>query len=270
MKTLEQLRQECRDCRECPLGVNRGSKERVVFGEGPADARIIFIAERPGDREVERGRPMIGVVGEYFNTLLNRIGVDRKEVYIANAVMCAPPEGREPTAKELKACVKWLHQVIRSIDPVLVIAMGGSAVDSLAEMEGAVTHNYGRIVVAEIPGAVVPYKIPVGVIANPAFIRRENSYGKDSHGHWQLWAMQQLVRWADQLANAYFGDVIKQRGEYVFSRPSRIQMFPRVTPDECHLIDEEDETPDIAPAEEEEDGVPEAVSGEGEEEGAAD
>lgn len=255
MKGLEAIRTACIDCQECPLATFRDQqKHKVVFGEGPADARVVFVGERPGELEGKTGRPMLGPIGRFFDKMLEKVGIDRKEVFITNAVMCYPPEGREATAQELKACKRWLNQVLYAIDPVLIMAMGAAAVDVLADLEGQVTHNYGQILLGEIPGELTPVKIPVGVLANPAFVRRQNDFGASSHAHWEMWALQNLMREADILSHEWFGDPLRERGTINLRKPDRIIEFPRVLPDDW---DDDEYLEDYVDDEYEEGGVPE-------------
>jgi len=227
--SLEQLHAEAQHCDLCSRHTGR---KKVVVGDGATDARIVFIGERPGEREDRSGRPMTGPVGEYFNEMLAKINLSRRDVYVTNIVMCFSQKG-SPSVKDMRICRKaWLDKILYTIDPVMVIAMGGDAVSCLTGTGVSVTQDYGKVGLATIPGLGMSYQLPVGVIANPAYIRKLNDYDEDSPSHWELWALQQFVMWVDTLAHEWYGDPIVQRGPVVLRKPSRIAFFPRVEPDD--------------------------------------
>jgi uracil-DNA glycosylase family 4 len=204
----------------------------VIFGEGPETARIVVIGEHPGEEENRVGRPWIGGVGVYtFKKLFDLINVDREELFMTNAVMCYPGKDKEPSKSDLQTCREWLLKILYAIDPVLVIAMGNDAVESLTGQKVSITHEYGRIILMDIPGRITSYKLPVAVMANPAFLRRDNDVAENSHYHWQLWALQNVVELADTVANAWYGDAMRQRGTVKFDKPQRLRNIPRLEPD---------------------------------------
>ncbi|RLC70081.1 MAG: uracil-DNA glycosylase [Chloroflexi bacterium] len=121
MSKLSELYREIEACRDCPLAEHR---TRVVPGEGPEDAELMFIGEAPGFHEDQQGRPFVGPAGHFLEELLSLIGLRRDEVYICNVVKCRPPGNRDPMPKEVKACRKWLERQIEIIDPRVIVTLG--------------------------------------------------------------------------------------------------------------------------------------------------
>jgi uracil-DNA glycosylase family 4 len=119
--SLEQIAAEVTACRKCPLGSIR---KNAVPGEGPADARIMFIGEGPGFHEDLQGRPFVGASGQYLEELLAEINLTRRQVYIANVIKCRPPGNRDPEPSELAACRDYLDRQIALIKPSVIVTLG--------------------------------------------------------------------------------------------------------------------------------------------------
>jgi DNA polymerase len=129
------VREEAMGCTRCPL-YRTGTQ--TVFGEGPLDARIMFVGEQPGDQEDLAGRPFIGPAGQLFDRALGEAGVDRSAAYVTNAVKHFKFEQRgkrrihsKPGAGEIEACRWWLDQERSLIRPPLTVALGATAARSL-------------------------------------------------------------------------------------------------------------------------------------------
>ena len=145
---IESLRREAADCRACPLWRNA---TQTVFGEGPADADIVFVGEQPGDREDHAGRPFVGPAGAVLDKALAEAGVDRKRAYVTNAVkhFKFEPRGKlrlhkRPNAGEIDVCRRWLMSEIDILKPKLVVALGATAAQSLAGRPVAIGKNRGE------------------------------------------------------------------------------------------------------------------------------
>jgi uracil-DNA glycosylase family 4 len=95
-----------------------------VPGEGPEDARIVFIGEAPGFHEDQQGRPFVGSAGQFLNELLDSIGLTREDVYICNVVKCRPPGNRDPLPEEMEACRPFLDRQVQLIAPQMVVTLG--------------------------------------------------------------------------------------------------------------------------------------------------
>ena len=111
-------------CKDCPLYLHA---TQGVPGDGPPDARIVFIGEAPGRTEDEQGRPFVGRAGQLLDDLLGRAGLKRADVYITNVVKHRPPDNRPPKTSEIKACQKHLEQELIALKPKLIVLLGGTA-----------------------------------------------------------------------------------------------------------------------------------------------
>jgi len=121
LSELTELYDQVRACEKCQLSQSR---TMAVPGEGPEDARILFIGEAPGFHEDRQGRPFVGAAGQYLNELLAKIGLRREEVYIANVIKCRPPGNRDPLPDEIATCRAYLDRQIDLIRPRLVVTLG--------------------------------------------------------------------------------------------------------------------------------------------------
>ncbi len=149
-RTFEITRQLARDCRACPLWA---PATQTVFGEGPAPAPVMLIGEQPGDKEDLAGRPFVGPAGAKLNAALEDAGVDRRKVYVTNAVKHFKyvPRGKirlhqKPTAVEIKACRPWLERELDFVQPKVAVAMGATAAQSLFGKATPINKNRGRLV----------------------------------------------------------------------------------------------------------------------------
>lgn len=121
MSALTELHAEIERCKNCDLARHR---TKVVPGEGPEDATILFIGEAPGWYEDQSGRPFVGSAGQFLDQLIGMIGLKRNQVFIANVIKCRPPENRDPMPGEIQACSKWLERQLELIKPRVVVTLG--------------------------------------------------------------------------------------------------------------------------------------------------
>jgi DNA polymerase len=131
----EALFDDARTCTRCHLYKHA---TQTVFGEGPLDARILFVGEQPGDAEDLSGRPFVGPAGQLFDSLLEKAGVDRSRTYVTNAVKHFKfvRKGKrrihdKPDAGEIAACRWWLEHERELIRPSVTVALGATAARSL-------------------------------------------------------------------------------------------------------------------------------------------
>ena len=120
-ESLEQIAGDVSACTACGL---HQSRIKSVPGEGPADARIMFIGEGPGQHENQQGRPFVGQAGQFLTDLLASIGLKRPEVFIANVVKCRPPGNRDPQPDEIAACGRYLDAQIALLKPLVIVTLG--------------------------------------------------------------------------------------------------------------------------------------------------
>ncbi|HYI40071.1 MAG TPA: UdgX family uracil-DNA binding protein [Allosphingosinicella sp.] len=144
----ETVRDEAMGCTRCHL---HKCATQTVFGEGPLDARILFVGEQPGDQEDLAGRPFVGPAGQLFDRALGDAGVDRKAAYVTNAVKHFKFEQRgkrrihsKPDAGEIEACRWWIEQERLLIRPPLTVALGATAARSVFGKAVTITSMRGR------------------------------------------------------------------------------------------------------------------------------
>ena len=122
MTALSELCQQILTCTKCEvLSKNRS---RVVPGEGPENAEIMFIGEGPGWHEDQQGRPFVGQAGMYLEQLMASINMKRQQVYITNVIKCRPPGNRDPLPSEIQNCHPWLEAQIELIHPKMIVTLG--------------------------------------------------------------------------------------------------------------------------------------------------
>ena len=138
---LATVHSEVMACTRCEL---HKSRMIAVPGEGPADAKIMFVGEGPGQNEDEQGRPFVGAAGKLLTELLESIGLNRAEVFITNIVKCRPPNNRAPRRSEVEACNPYLIDQIRLIKPRIVCALGTPAITALLGDEYSATKAHGK------------------------------------------------------------------------------------------------------------------------------
>ena len=120
-ETLAHVADEVRSCTLCKL---HQTANKGVPGEGPADAKILFIGEAPGFNEDRQGRPFVGAAGQFLEELLALAGLKRDDVFITNVVKHRPPNNRDPEADEISACALFLERQIAAINPSVIVTLG--------------------------------------------------------------------------------------------------------------------------------------------------
>jgi DNA polymerase len=164
------LAREARGCERCTL---YAPATQTVFGEGPRDARVLFVGEQPGDQEDIIGRPFVGPAGQLLDTALEEAGIDRRRIAITNAVkhFKFTPRGRRrihqsPSPQEIDICRFWLDAERTALNPTLLVLLGGSAGRAVLGRPVTVTRERGR-----------PFKLPDGCTAfltvHPSYLLRQ-------------------------------------------------------------------------------------------------
>jgi len=148
--SLQALREEAANCRACPLWKDA---TQTVFGEGPAHAPIMLVGEQPGDKEDLAGKPFVGPAGQILDRALEEAGIDRRQVYVTNAVKHFKfvPRGKirlhqKPTTGEIKACRQWYERELAAIKPALVVAMGATSAQSVFGKITPINKTRGRLI----------------------------------------------------------------------------------------------------------------------------
>jgi DNA polymerase len=148
--TLPAMKKAVQGCRGCDLCCQGATQ--AVFGEGPAGARCILVGEQPGDAEDRAGKPFVGPSGRLMDELLKEAGVNRREVYVTNAVKHFRFEERgkrrihsKPLARHINACLPWLEAEARVIGPKMMVALGGTAAQAIMGRDFKVTKQRGKV-----------------------------------------------------------------------------------------------------------------------------
>lgn len=105
------------------------SRTQVVPGVVPDGADVLFVGEAPGAQEDQLGAPFVGKSGQLLDALLAEAGLDRNRVAVSNVVKCRPPANRKPRRAEVARCRPWLSRQIALQDPLLIVALGGTAAE---------------------------------------------------------------------------------------------------------------------------------------------
>jgi len=158
-------------CRACPLW--RGASQ-TVFGEGAARARIMLVGEQPGDQEDHQGHPFVGPAGKLLWTALAEAGIDRRSIYVTNAVKHFKwlPQGKKrihqrPNRREIEACRPWLLAEIAAVKPRVLIGLGATAAQSLLGRAFRVTQHRGEMVSSDLAPFVMATVHPSSILRAP-------------------------------------------------------------------------------------------------------
>jgi uracil-DNA glycosylase family 4 len=125
---LKLIREEIGDCTRCALAKGRN---KIVFGDGDPNAKLMFVGEGPGADEDASGLPFVGRGGQLLNNMIQAMGLKREQVYIANVVKCRPPQNRTPEPDEAHTCSPFLFKQIDVVRPKVIVALGQTAVTYL-------------------------------------------------------------------------------------------------------------------------------------------
>jgi DNA polymerase len=169
IRSLSALREAEAACRRCPLYRNA---TQVVAGEGPAHARVMLVGEQPGDQEDHQGRPFVGPAGRILDRAIVDAGIDRKQVFITNAVkhFKFEPRGKRrlhkrPNASEIEACRWWLARERAIVRPRVILALGATAARAV------LGHN---VTIAKVRGEVLRDDAGASIIVtiHPSYLLR--------------------------------------------------------------------------------------------------
>jgi len=179
-RSLDTLREAAMGCTACPLYQHA---TRTVFGEGPKRAEIVFVGEQPGDQEDLAGRPFVGPAGQLLDRALEDAGIDRSKAYVTNAVKHFKwePRGKrrlhaKPSAREAAACRPWLEAELRAIRPRVLVALGGTAAQSLLGSQVRVLRDRGKTMKSEYCEQTVVTIHPSALLRAPDEAAREQGY----------------------------------------------------------------------------------------------
>ena len=166
---LKAVREDVGDCTRCKLA---GGRRNIVFGQGNPNARLMFVGEAPGADEDAQGLAFVGRAGQLLTDIIEKgLKIPRKDVFIANVLMCRPPENRNPEPDEIIACQPFLEQKIDAIRPKVLVGLGKFGAQWLLKTAEPISRLRGR---------VGDYKgIKVVPTYHPAFLLRTPSAKKE-------------------------------------------------------------------------------------------
>ena len=140
-ETLAEIRSDLGDCQRCKLA---SARTHIVFGNGHAAAKLVFVGEGPGFEEDQKGEPFVGAAGQLLTRIIAAINLSRRQVYICNIIKCRPPGNRNPETDEIEACLPFLERQIASIQPDLICALGKFAAQTLLNSDVPISRLRGR------------------------------------------------------------------------------------------------------------------------------
>jgi DNA polymerase len=169
--------------RDCTAGHLYKRATQTVFGEGPKGAPIMLVGEQPGDYEDVAGKPFVGPAGKIMDRALEEDGIDRKQVYVTNAVKHFKwePRGKrrihqKPNAREIAACRPWLEAELRLVRPKLVVVLGATARQAIFGPSFRVTRERGKLLSSKFAPKVGATVHPSSLLRQPDMESREHEY----------------------------------------------------------------------------------------------
>lgn len=220
---LENLYSNWSQCNRCALCQTRTN---VVFGYGDFHADIMIIGEAPGFNEDQAALPFVGKAGKYLDQILGQVTADPKiaaahretmqskgpsqeqkmgvlcdllwgSYCFTNVIGCRPPEDRTPNDVEIEACAPRLTELIYLVDPILIIAAGKTAAESLIKAHVQITHVRGEFYDIKLPGRIIDYKGLLMATLHPSYLMRKNDqrsvHGETAHTIHDYMKANQLV-----------------------------------------------------------------------------
>ncbi|HEX3894094.1 MAG TPA: uracil-DNA glycosylase [Terracidiphilus sp.] len=177
---LNLIREDIGDCTRCALHKGRN---KIVFADGDAEARLMFVGEGPGADEDAQGLPFVGRAGQLLNNMITAMGLKREEIYIANVVKCRPPGNRTPEPEEANTCSPFLFRQIDVVRPEVIVALGATAATYLLGQRQPLAGLRGRMHSVRGTRLIVTY--------HPAYLLRDPRQKKEAWADLQI-AMREL------------------------------------------------------------------------------
>ena len=177
---LRLIREDMGDCTRCALHKGRN---KIVFADGSANARLMFVGEGPGADEDAQGLPFVGRAGQLLNNMISAMGLKREECYIANVVKCRPPGNRTPEPEEANTCSPFLFRQIDVVRPEVLVALGATAATYHLGQRQPLAGLRGRVHSLRGTRLIVTY--------HPAYLLRDPRQKKEAWADLQI-AMKEL------------------------------------------------------------------------------
>jgi len=139
--SLLKIREDLGDCTRCKLHKGRN---KLVFGDGNPNAKLVFVGEGPGADEDMQGLPFVGRAGKLLTQMIEAMGLKRGDVYICNVVKCRPPQNRAPEPDEVETCSPYLLRQIDVIHPKVIVCLGAVAAKTLLNTTRGISNFRGE------------------------------------------------------------------------------------------------------------------------------
>jgi DNA polymerase len=146
---------------------------QLVFADGAPGSSIMFVGEAPGGDEDRIGRPFVGRAGQLLDRMLNAVGLDRGQVYIANVIPWRPPGNRTPTLQETQTCLPFITRQIELADPQFLVCLGGSSAQTLLGVKTGIMRARGSWFTYQREGGRT---IPALAMLHPAYLLRQPAH----------------------------------------------------------------------------------------------
>lgn len=162
---LVAIREDLGDCTRCKLSTL--GRTHIVFGTGNPRARLMFVGEAPGADEDLQGEPFVGRAGQLLTKIIQSIGLERADVYIANVIKCRPPGNRNPEPDEVSQCQPFLLRQIDTIRPRVIVALGTHAAHALLGTDAPISRIRGRVHPFRHGASLIPTFHPAYLLRSP-------------------------------------------------------------------------------------------------------
>ncbi|MBE2316093.1 UdgX family uracil-DNA binding protein [Solirubrobacter sp. CPCC 204708] len=180
MTNLTQLREDVQRCTACGL---HEITDKAVFGEGAADAQVMFVGEQPGDKEDREGHPFVGPAGRLLDQALEEAGIDRSLVYVTNTVKRFNHSERgkrriheRPRAEHIKACRQWLDAELAEVKPKVLVCLGAVPAQALVGRHVKVTQDHGQPLESDLADVVIVTVHPSSILRQRDEDARQQAY----------------------------------------------------------------------------------------------
>ncbi len=189
---LEEVRQLCELCDNCPLSKTRTN---IVFSGGVPNSKLMLIGEAPGYYEDQQGEPFVGKAGQLLDRIFASVGLSRqKDIYICNTLKCRPPNNRDPLPEEKEACRAFLDAQIEILKPRIILLCGKVALNSMLNTNVGISRVRGQWFDGPFGSKMMP-------IFHPSYLLRNESHEKGSP-KWLMWQDIKAVKHAyDELTD---------------------------------------------------------------------
>lgn len=157
----------------CPQCKSAALRTRLVFGEGDANARLVFVGESPNESDEQTRRPFTGPSGQKLDEMIAAMGLSRSEVYLAHALKSCPPGNQAPSQEALAACAPFLLAQLLIIRPTVIVTLGGAVSKLLLASPLGITRLRGVLASMELGrNSATPFSVSVMPTYHPSYLLR--------------------------------------------------------------------------------------------------